>query len=121
MPEITALMSVYNGEEFIAETIESILNQTYPDFEFVIVNDGSTDRTKEIIESFKDDRIKLFNLDGNRGVGPALNYGLSKVKNKYVVKVDADDISVPTRFEEQKIFGGKPRDQYSRSFVSFSS
>ena len=102
MPEISALMSVYNGEEYVAETIESILAQTYADFEFIIVNDGSTDGTKEIIESFKDRRIKLFNLKKNQGIGLALNFGLSKVKGRFIAKVDADDISLPTRFEEER-------------------
>lgn len=104
MPEISALMSVYNGAEFVAETIESILAQTYSDFEFIIVNDGSTDITREIIESFNDHRIRLFNFVENKGVGPALSFGLSKVQSKYVAKVDADDISIPTRFEKQKEF-----------------
>ena len=102
MTELSALMSVYNGEEFITEAIESILAQTYSDFEFIIVNDGSTDKTREIIEGFKDNRIKLFNLEKNTGVGRALSFGLSKVQGRYMVKVDADDISLPTRFEEQK-------------------
>lgn len=120
MPEITALMSAYNSEEFIAEAIESILAQTYSDFELIIVNDGSTDKTREIIEGFKDERIKLFNLKKNRGVGPALNYGLSKVQSKYVVKVDADDISVPTRFEEQKKFlEDNPEISIVGSFIEF--
>lgn len=120
MMELSALMSVYNGEEFVAEAIESILAQTYSDFEFIIVNDGSTDRTREKIEGFKDDRIKLFNLEKNRGVGAALNYGLSKVTSGYVVKVDSDDISVPTRFEEQKKFLDiNPEISIVGSFIEF--
>ncbi|OCL27617.1 hypothetical protein U472_03435 [Orenia metallireducens] len=104
MPEISVLMSVYNGEEFINESINSILNQTYKDFEFIIVNDGSTDRTQEIIESYDDNRIRLFNFEKNQGVGSALNFGLSKVRGKYVAKADSDDIFISTRLEEQKKF-----------------
>lgn len=120
MAELSALMSVYNGAEFVAEAIESILAQTYSDFEFIIVDDGSTDATREIIESFKDRRIRLFTLAQNQGVGPALNYGLSRVQSKYVVKVDADDISVPTRFEEQKKFlDNNPEISIVGSFLEF--
>jgi len=118
--ELTALMSVYNGEEFVAEAIESILAQTYSDFEFVIVNDGSTDKTREIIERFRDSRIKLFNLEQNRGVGRALSFGLSKIQSKYLVKVDADDISLPTRFAEQKEYlDTHPEISVVGSFVEF--
>jgi len=120
MQELSALMSVYNGEEFISEAIESILAQTYSNFEFIIVNDGSTDKTREIIEGFKDNRIKLFNLETNRGVGRALSFGLSKVQGKYMVKVDADDISLPTRFEEQKEYlDTHPDISVVGSFVDF--
>ena len=80
MPVISALMSVYNGAEFIAETIESILAQTYTDFELIIVNDGSIDQTRQVIENFNDDRIRLFNFEQNQGIGPALTLGLSKVR-----------------------------------------
>ena len=74
MPIISVLMPVYNGERYIKETIDSILNQTFEDFEFIIVNDGSTDNTKNIIESYKDCRIKLYNLHKNMGVGYASNF-----------------------------------------------
>jgi len=104
MPQISALASTYNGTEFVAETIESILNQTFEDFEFIIVDDCSTDDTAEIIRSFNDDRIKLFVLDKNVGVGAALSYGLTKVTSKYVAKVDSDDLYVPDRFQKQKDF-----------------
>ncbi len=104
MPEISALMSVYNGEKYIADAINSILNQTFRDFELIIVNDGSTDNTMEIIKNFKDERIRIFQLNQNVGVGAALNVGLSHIRGKYVAKVDADDISYPQRFEKQKDF-----------------
>lgn len=110
MPEISVLMSVYNGKEFIRESVESILNQTYSDFEFIIVDDGSTDNTVEIIKSYNDSRIKLYVLEENVGVGAALQYGLTKVSEKYLAKADADDIYLPTRFEKQKKFLDKNTD-----------
>lgn len=104
MPEISVLMSVHNGGEFINESIESILNQTYQGFEFIIVDDGSTDDTVDIIKRYKDPRIKLYVLKENVGVGAASQYGLNKVSGKYVAKADADDIYISTRLEEQKDF-----------------
>ncbi|WP_372629547.1 glycosyltransferase [Cohnella sp.] len=102
MPTISVLMSVYNGEEFLKESIDSILNQTYEDFEFVIVDDGSTDSTIEIIESYSDKRIKAYQLKENKGVSAALQYGLSKINGKYIAKADADDIYLPARLQKQK-------------------
>lgn len=104
MPEISVLMSVYNGAEYIADSIESILNQTYSDFEFIIVNDGSTDNTLEIIKSYQDKRIRLFNFTENRGIGSALKFGLTKVQGKYLAKADSDDIHLPERLAKQKAF-----------------
>ena len=104
MPEISVLMSVYNGEKYIQEAINSILNQTYQNFELIIVNDGSVDKTREIIEAYKEPRIVLFNLEENRGVGSALQFGLQKTQGKYIAKADADDIFHPTRLEKQKKF-----------------
>lgn len=100
---ITVLMPVYNGEKYIAEAIDSILNQTYRDFEFLIVNDGSTDRTEAIIKSYTDKRIKLI-TQPNGGVSNALNTGLKNASGKYIARFDADDISYPERLEEQYTF-----------------
>lgn len=102
MPAISAVMPVYNGERYVEETIDSVLNQTYDDFEFIIVNDGSTDKTREIIEAYKDERIRLYNLDRNRGVGFASNYGVHKAQGKYIARVDSDDLYHPDRFLLQK-------------------
>ena len=101
MSKITALMSVYNEENNIEETISSILNQSFTDFEFIIVNDGSTDKTEEIIRMFDDKRIRYFSFEENQGVGAALHFGLSKARGEYIAKVDADDISRIDRFEMQ--------------------
>jgi len=102
MPEISALMSVYNGERYLRDAIDSILNQTYQDFEFIIVDDGSTDATVDIINSYNDKRIKLYRLPFNNGVGAALDFGLKQCSGKYIAKVDADDISHSKRFQIQK-------------------
>ncbi len=104
MPEISALTSTYNGSEFVAETIESILNQSFADFEFIIIDDRSTDNTVEIIKSFNDNRIKLFVLNKNVGVGAALSYGLTKVTGTYLAKVDSDDLYAVDCFQKQKDF-----------------
>lgn len=106
MTSLTVLMSVYNGEKYIKKTIESIFSQTYNDYEFVIVNDGSNDSTLEILRYYEnlDNRIKIYNLDKNLGVGAALDFGLSKVNTKYVAKADADDIYDKSRFKKQLQF-----------------
>ena len=104
MPEISVLMSVYNGEEFIAESINSILNQTFRDFELIIVDDGSTDGTVDVVQSFRDKRIRLFHFTENKGVGAALKFGLAKAEGKYIAKADADDIHRLDRLYKQKTF-----------------
>ena len=96
----TVLMPVYNGEKYIREAMDSILNQTFNDFEFLIVNDGSTDSTKQLIESYPDPRIRLVNQE-NRGVAKSLNRGLRLAKGKYIARMDADDISLPDRLAKQ--------------------
>lgn len=102
-PRVSVLLTTYNGAEHVAETVESVLSQTYDDWELVIINDGSTDQTREIIESFDDDRIRLFNQE-NRGRGPALNRGLGLARGKYVAIIDDDDIADSERLQEQVSF-----------------
>ncbi len=101
--EVTVLMPVYNAEKYLAEAIESVLNQTFFDFEFLIINDGSTDRSVEIIKSYTDDRIKLITRK-NGGVSAALNTGLELASGRYIARFDADDICYPQRIEEQYKF-----------------
>lgn len=98
-------MSVYNSEKYLVEAIESILNQTYTNFEFIIVNDGSIDSSLDIIQEYmkKDERIVLISRD-NKGLPHSLNEGIEKAKGKYIARMDADDISLSTRFEEQVKF-----------------
>lgn len=104
-PFVSVVMSVYNGEKYLRPALESIFKQTYENFEFIIINDGSTDRSLEIIRSYqrKDDRTILINRE-NRGLIISLNEGLEVASGKYIVRMDADDISLPTRIEEQVEF-----------------
>lgn len=102
-PKISVLMSAYNSEKYIAEAIESILNQTFSDFEFIIVNDGSTDKTADIIDKYanEDKRIKFINNKQNQGLITALNSAWSLCSGEYVARMDSDDISLPDRFAIQ--------------------
>jgi len=102
---ISVVMSVYNAEKYLDEAIQSILNQTYKDFEFIIINDGSTDKSLKIIKKYKsqDERIVLISRE-NRGLVASLNEGIEKARGKYIARMDADDISLPDRFEEQLRF-----------------
>ena len=101
MPKISVVMPAYNAEKYISEAIESILNQTYTDFEFIIINDGSTDKTEHIILSYNDERIVYLKNDENMGIVYTLNRGLAAAKGEFIARMDADDISLPTRFEKQ--------------------
>ncbi|PDY79664.1 glycosyltransferase family 2 protein [Bacillus cereus] len=100
--EITVICSVKNGEKTIGTTIESIIKQSFKEWEFIIVDDGSTDNTSQIIESYvqKDSRIKLF-VSGGIGRGRALNLAIKKSNGKYIANIDADDPSHPQRLEIQ--------------------
>lgn len=104
MSAVSVLMSSFNSADFIHDSIDSILNQTYSDFELIIVDDASTDSTLNIINGYNDPRIKLYPLKKNVGVGAALSFGLDKVQGKYVAKADSDDINMPERFEKQLAF-----------------
>ncbi|RLC61459.1 MAG: hypothetical protein DRI01_08460 [Chloroflexi bacterium] len=100
-PKVSVVMSVYNGEKYLREAIESILNQTFTDFEFLIVNDGSTDGSLEIIQGYPDERIRVINNEQNIGLTRSLNKAISQAKGEYIARQDADDISLPERFEQQ--------------------
>ena len=90
-------MPVYNGQDYIQETIQSVLGQPYDDFEYIIMDDGSTDRTKDIISSFTDPRIKLLELE-HGGIVKALQAGLMAATGEYVIRIDADDVCEVNRF-----------------------
>ncbi|AXH98439.1 glycosyltransferase [Sporosarcina sp. PTS2304] len=104
MIKLSVLTTIFNGEDFIDEMFESIISQTFKDFEWIIIDDGSTDSTWEKLKKYNDKRIKLFRLDSNRGVGFASHYALSLARGEYIAKVDVDDLSMPTRFEKQISF-----------------
>ena len=101
---LSVVMPVYNREAYLKEAIESILNQSFRDFEFIIVDDGSTDSTPEIIKSYSDSRIKNIRLQQNSGNTVARNTGMKSATGKYIAIMDSDDISVPERFEKQYNF-----------------
>lgn len=102
-PLVSIVMPAYNAEKFIREAIDSILNQTFRDFELIILNDGSKDSTRETIESYADERIVLINKE-NEGVARTLNAGLQIARGKYIWRHDADDISLPGKLEKQVVF-----------------
>ena len=97
-------MAVYNGQSYLRETIESILNQTFKDFEFLIIDDGSTDQSATIIHEFRDVRIKYVSNEKNKGLPFSLNRGLELAQGEYIVRMDADDISVPSRLKKEVRF-----------------
>ncbi len=101
IPLISVLMSVYNGEKFLKEAMESILSQTLPSFEFIIFDDASTDSTRAILQSFSDPRLKLINNEINIGLTKSLNKGLALAKGKFIARMDADDIALPDRLKTQ--------------------
>ena len=106
---ISVVLPVYNAEETVAEAIDSILQQTFMDFELIIINDGSIDNSEEIILSYSDERIRYYSNGENRGLIYSLNRGLRLAKGKYIARMDADDISLPERFEKQvRIMEDKP-------------
>lgn len=100
---VSVVMSVYNGARYLRRAIESVLAQTYADFEFVIVNDGSKDESGEIIRSYRDARIRCVE-QANAGLPAALNRGIGLARGAYVARMDADDVSLPTRFAHEVEF-----------------
>ncbi len=103
MPLVTVLMPVYNAAKYIDESIQSILDQSYINFELLIINDGSTDNTTTIIQSYLDPRIRLIEQEG-KGISFALNTGLRAAQGEYIARFDADDICYPVRLEKQVNF-----------------
>lgn len=103
-PRISVVMSVFNGERNLEQAIRSVLNQSFPNFEFIIVNDGSTDRSEEIINSFDDPRIKLVRNETSVGLTLSLIKGINLAKGTYLARMDADDISLPHRLETEMHF-----------------
>ncbi|UCZ56946.1 glycosyltransferase [Desulfurispirillum indicum] len=102
-PLVSIVMPVYNALPWLSEAIESMLSQSYDNFEFIIVDDGSSDGSREVLEQYaaKDQRIRLVFHDENKGVPTALNNGVKLSSGKYIARMDADDISLPNRLEAQ--------------------
>lgn len=103
-PEISVLLSVYNGEKYICAAVESMLQQTYSDFEFVIVDDGSRDSTAELLRRYSDQRIRIVTNEKNLGLTKSLNIGLRESCGKYIARIDADDYAKPDRLQKQYDF-----------------
>jgi glycosyltransferase involved in cell wall biosynthesis len=100
MPEISVIIPVYNGEKTIQETLESVFNQTFSDYELIVINDGSTDFTLKILSHVKDSRLKVFSYpNGNQAV--SRNRGISHASGKYIAFLDADDLWTPDKLEQQ--------------------
>ena len=109
-PKISVLMATYNAEKYLKEAMDSILNQTFKDFEFIIIDDDSNDKTVEIIKSYSDPRIKLIINPSNLGLPTSLNKGIEFSSGEFLVRMDPDDISLPERFTTQIEFMNKHND-----------
>jgi glycosyltransferase involved in cell wall biosynthesis len=97
-------MPVYNGEEYLRDAIESVLDQIFEEFELLIINDGSKDGSRQIIQSYSDRRIRLINLDNNHGLPYVRNVGLAESLGEFIAWFDCDDISIPERLAEEVAF-----------------
>ena len=103
-PLVSVAMPVYNAEKYLVQAIESVLNQTYPHFELIIINDGSVDRSKEIILSYTDPRIRYIENPVNLGISKTRNLCVKEARGKYIAVLDNDDVALPTRLEKQVRF-----------------
>jgi len=105
MCKVSAIVPVWNSESYLAAAIQSMLNQTFTDFEIIVLDDGSTDRSLEILHEFADlDRRVKVTACEHQGYSPLLNLGLSLAKGKYIARMDSDDICLPERFKQQVAF-----------------
>ena len=103
-PQVTVLMPVFNAERYLHEAVDSILSQTFTDFEFLIIDDGSTDGSAALIDSYSDPRIRFVRNLCNLGLTATLNIGLDAARGEYIARMDADDISLPERLAAQVAF-----------------
>ncbi len=103
-PRVSVVMAVYNGQQYLKEAIESILIQTFSDFEFIIIDDGSTDSSYEIVKAYRDPRIRLIENGSNHGLAASLNTGFAAATGRYLARMDADDVSLPKRLSQQVAF-----------------
>jgi glycosyltransferase involved in cell wall biosynthesis len=112
--KISVLLPAYNCEKYITEAVNSILGQTFRDFELIIIDDGSTDDTRKILLDLarKDRRIKLILSRKNKGIVHSMNLAVKKARGKYLARMDADDVSLRTRLEKQYRFLEENRDVF---------
>jgi len=103
-PRVSVLLPVYNGERHLAQAVRSVLAQTFVDFELLAIDDGSTDRSAEVLAGFSDPRLRVARFPENRGLVAALNFGMRESSSEFVARMDADDVCVPRRFERQVAF-----------------
>lgn len=119
MPTVSVVIPTYNRAHLLKRAIQSVLNQTYQDFELIIVNDGSTDETEEVIKTFADDRISYIRHDKNRGMSIALNSGLERARGEFIAFQDSDDEWIPNKLERQmEVFKNLP-EHFGVIYTSF--
>jgi len=123
-PKVTVVLPTFNSEKFLRQTVNSILNQTFQNFELLVVDDASKDATRDILQSYNDSRIRIVDGPGN-GLAAALNLGIREARGKYIARIDADDMALPTRFEKQVNFLDKHSDvsivgTYQEHFGAYS-
>jgi glycosyltransferase involved in cell wall biosynthesis len=119
MPLISVVIPVYNGEKTIKETIESVLNQTFSDFELIVINDGSQDSTLEIVSGIQDPRLKVFSFT-NAGLSASRNRGVSQATGEYISFLDADDLWTPDKLESQlKALQANPQAAVAYSWTDY--
>ena len=117
---ISVILPVYNREAFVAEAVQSILRQTYRNFELIIIDDGSSDSSLEVVRNINDSRIKILKNDKNLGVSASRNRGIQEAKGEFIAFMDSDDISAPERFWKQlKLLKNKPEIDICGSWVQF--
>ncbi len=103
-PTVSVVLPAFNAEKFVGEAIESILAQTFTDFELIVIDDGSTDSTLGILRSFDDDRVRVISNPENLGIVKTRNIGIAKARGDYIAVQDADDLSLPTRLGKQVVY-----------------
>ncbi len=118
-PLVSVVMPTYNAGKYVEEAISSILGQTFSDFEFIIVDDGSTDRTPEILRTYTDPRIQLLFNEKNEGNYPARNRGCRLARGKYIAVMDGDDVAMPERLEKQVKFMEENPDFFLQNLVAY--
>ena len=119
-PRVTVLMPIYNAEKYLQAAIDSILSQSFKNFEFLIIDDGSTDRTAQIVQSYVDDRIRYIAYTVNLGIAHTLNRGLELSEGEYIVRMDSDDTCHRHRIERQVSFMDRhPRIGASGTWITF--